>query len=147
MSAYSSSAPPGEKRKAPGGEAPEALQNSRPDKHAQPIAGPILCQATPVLRTIPEHHTKPGYVYHLLERNAVSAIYEQRHATGGLAGYEVIRIRTRGERRIGQAVIAAGDRMVGRSPGPMPTSWRNRKCQPWAGSLLPKWCLIVCCHR
>jgi hypothetical protein len=58
---------------------------------------------------IPEAFNKPGYCYRLLKRTPKVAIYEQRHRSGGLAAYEVIIVRNRAERRIGNEIIPAGE--------------------------------------
>jgi hypothetical protein len=61
------------------------------------------------VRSLPEVFTKPGYCYRLLKRTPKVAIYEQRHRSGGLAAYEVIIVRNRAERRIGNEIIPAGE--------------------------------------
>ena len=67
------------------------------------------CQDAAPPKTIPLLFTKPGFRYRLIERIADVAIYEQRFISGGLAAYEVVRIRVREERRIGNSVIEAGE--------------------------------------
>ncbi len=58
---------------------------------------------------IPEAFNKPGYCYRLLKRTPKVAIYEPGHRSGGLAAYEVIIVRNRVERRIGDVIIPAGE--------------------------------------
>ncbi len=56
------------------------------------------------MNTIPDHFTKNGYHYRLIERTAVGAIYSQSTVenlppNGKACAYEVVRVRVRKERQ------------------------------------------------
>lgn len=56
---------------------------------------------------LPATFTKNGYCYRMVARTPTAAIYEQRFRSGGLAAYEVIRVRRRAEKRIGITILPA----------------------------------------